>query len=151
MRAFFQVLVIPYRINYGSLEFAILKRSDLLVWQGVAGGGEDDETPHEAAKRETCEELNICDNVKFISLDTKCSIPTSIFENIKRYRDKGIYVIDEFCFGVEVEANFTLELSQEHSEFKWCTYKEAYELLEWDSNKTALWELNERLTDLNFT
>lgn len=33
----------------------------------------------------------------------------------------------------------------EKREFKWCTYDEAIKLLEWDSNKTALWELNERL------
>lgn len=146
MRALFQVLVIPYRINKGSVEFAILKRSDLLVWQGVAGGGEDDESPLEAAKRETCEELNVCDSTRFTSLDTRCSIPTSIFKNVKRYRDKGIYVIDEFCFGVEVENHYTIEISSEHSELKWCTYEEANELLKWDSNKTALWELNERIS-----
>jgi len=36
----------------------------------------------------------------------------------------------------------------EHSEFKWLNYHEAIELLKWDSNKVALWELYKRLLDL---
>ena len=28
---------------------------------------------------------------------------------------------------------------------QWCSYEEAMSKLEYDSNKTALWELNERL------
>jgi hypothetical protein len=30
-------------------------------------------------------------------------------------------------------------------EFKWASYDEAVNLLKWDSNKNALWELKERL------
>ncbi|OOE48439.1 NUDIX pyrophosphatase, partial [Salinivibrio kushneri] len=33
----------------------------------------------------------------------------------------------------------------EHTEFRWCGFKEASELLKYDSNKIALWELNQRL------
>ena len=39
-----------------------------------------------------------------------------------------------------------LELSQEHTEYEWVDYKTALKRLRYDSNKTALWELNERLT-----
>lgn len=28
---------------------------------------------------------------------------------------------------------------------KWCSYDDANKLLEWDSNRVALWELNQRL------
>lgn len=43
-----------------------------------------------------------------------------------------------------------LELSQnnccsEHAAYHWATYVEAIDMLHWDSNKTALWELNHRL------
>ena len=44
-RAPFQVLVIPYRYcTDGSLEYCLLKRTDMGIWQFVAGGGETGET-----------------------------------------------------------------------------------------------------------
>lgn len=33
----------------------------------------------------------------------------------------------------------------EHTEYKWLTYAEAQAVLQYDSNKTALWELNRRI------
>lgn len=41
--------------------YAIFSRSDAGYWQGVAGGGEDDETPIQAARRELAEEAGILD------------------------------------------------------------------------------------------
>ncbi|HFJ9286950.1 TPA: NUDIX pyrophosphatase, partial [Bacillus toyonensis] len=39
----------------------------------------------------------------------------------------------------------------EHFNYKWLCFEEAVTLLKWDSNKTALWELNKRLLkQLNF-
>ncbi|RAN74917.1 NUDIX pyrophosphatase, partial [Bacillus sp. SRB_28] len=32
-----------------------------------------------------------------------------------------------------------------HSEYKWVTYEEAREILKWDSNRVAIWELHQRL------
>ena len=56
-RAPFQVLVYPYRkTREDGLEYALLKRSDAGYWQGIAGGGEDNETLLEAARREAYEE-----------------------------------------------------------------------------------------------
>jgi dATP pyrophosphohydrolase len=40
---------------------------------------------------------------------------------------------------------FTIVKSREHTSYRWLSYDEAARLLRWDSNKTALWELNERL------
>jgi broad specificity phosphatase PhoE len=39
-----------------------------------------------------------------------------------------------------------ITLSREHTDYRWVAYAEAARLLRWDSNRTALWELNERLT-----
>ncbi|MDX9955097.1 MAG: NUDIX domain-containing protein, partial [Anaerolineae bacterium] len=59
-RAPFQVLVYPYRRKLdGQIEIALLKRADAGYWQGIAGGGEDPESPLEAARRETYEESGI--------------------------------------------------------------------------------------------
>jgi len=34
---------------------------------------------------------------------------------------------------------------KEHLKYQWFTYDDAMEKLNWDSNKTALWELNYRI------
>ena len=68
MRAPFQILVIPCRRGSTGPEFAVLKRSDADCWQFVAGGGDDSETPIQAAQRETQEEIGITGQV--IQLDS---------------------------------------------------------------------------------
>jgi dATP pyrophosphohydrolase len=52
--------------------------------------------------------------------------------------------VPEYSFGVDVGA-CDLQLSDEHKEFQWLSYAEALTRLTYDSNKTALWELNQRL------
>ena len=53
-------------------------------------------------------------------------------------------MIPEHCFAVDVE-DAALILSHEHEELRWATVDQANALLTWDSNRTALWELCERL------
>jgi len=53
-------------------------------------------------------------------------------------------VIPEFCFGIEM-VDTEIRLSNEHSEFRWLPYRSALRQLRWDSNRTALWELDLRL------
>ncbi len=55
-----------------------------------------------------------------------------------------MYVVPEYCFAVGAENN-AIVLSSEHTEYQWVDYDSAQEKLHWDSNKNALWELNERL------
>ena len=38
-----------------------------------------------------------------------------------------------------------LELSQEHTEYEWVDYNTALKKLSYDSNKTALWELDSKI------
>ena len=54
------------------------------------------------------------------------------------------YVVPQHFFACDASC-LTLTLSHEHSEIRWATYEEAHELLRYDSNKSALWELAERL------
>lgn len=59
-RAPFRVLILPYcKTSSGSLEYAIFRRSDTGYWQSIAEGGENSESPLEAAKRETHEEADV--------------------------------------------------------------------------------------------
>ena len=55
-----------------------------------------------------------------------------------------MFVIPEFCFAVDI-GEFEIKLSEEHQRIEWLRYKAAHARLTWDSNRVALWELNERL------
>jgi len=144
-RAAFQVLVIPYRIMAdGEPRYLLFKRSDLDVWQWIAGGGENQETPQQTARREVLEEANIPEDARLIRLDSVASIPAMHFADHHLW-GTDTFVIPEYSFGVEVE-NEEVCLSSEHNECAWLDYETARNRLEWDSNKTALWELHSRLS-----
>ena len=143
-RAAFQVLVIPYRINEnGQPQYLLFERSDRNVWQWIAGGGEIGEQPEQAARRESFEEAGISENTRLIRLDSMASIPATHFADYHLWGN-DVYVIPEYSFGVEV-INEEVCLSAEHKTYVWLDYETAQSRLEWDSNKTALWELHSRL------
>ena len=59
MRAPFQILAVPYRFIKGELCFCVFRRADSGIWQFIAGGGEDNEKPLDAALREIKEETGL--------------------------------------------------------------------------------------------
>ena len=144
-RSPFQVLVLPYRITPDSaVLYTLFKRkpSTGSYWQGIAGGGENGESPLEAAQRETLEEAGIDPSNEYTKLDSHAMIPVV---NVCGFRwGDDVLVIPEYCFGVKVE-EAKLLLSYEHTEYKWLSCSRAMEILHWDSNKGALWELNFRV------
>lgn len=142
-RAPFQVLVFPYRLtSNGGIEYALFKRRDSLYWQAIAGGGEDHETPLQAAKREAYEEGGVSPESPFMALQSVASIPV---EHVAGFLwGDDVLVIPEYSFGVQVQ-DPSLVLSPEHTEVRWVDYETAMSLLHWDSNRVALWELNLRL------
>jgi dihydroneopterin triphosphate diphosphatase len=144
-RAPFQVLVYPYRRQPdGRVEYALMQRSDAGYWQAIAGGGEDDEEPLDAARRETYEEAGILPTADFLPLDTIEPVPVIEFKDSYLWGD-DVYVIPQYCFGVTA-LDIGIVLSREHTDFRWLSYEEAYQLLKYDGNKTALWELHTRLS-----
>ncbi|MBY6038098.1 NUDIX domain-containing protein [Fictibacillus nanhaiensis] len=143
MRAPYQVLVLPYIVDENTVKYAVFNRADDRYWQGIAGGGEEGETIIEAARREAFEEAGLTSDLSFLRLDSISSIPVEHVVGTFLWGDE-VYVINEYSFGVEVLKK-DLSLSKEHSFYKWVSYDEALSLLKWDSNKTALWELNRRV------
>ena len=138
-----QVLVFLYRKNKNNeYEYSIFYRKKLQVWQAISGGVEDDETLIETVKREVFEETGIEANDIF-ELSSVSSIPVVNITG-KFSWGNDVYVVPEHSFGVFTE-NKDVKLSSEHKQYEWFTYNEAYEKLEFDSNKTALLELNQRL------
>ena len=144
-RAAFQVLVIPFRaMADGEPRYLLFKRSDLDVWQWIAGGGEADEKPEQTARREAREEADIPEDARLIRLDSMASIPATYFADQQLW-GTDVYVIPEYSFGVEVKDE-EVYVFDEHREYAWLDYETARDRLEWDSNKTALWELHSRLS-----
>ena len=139
MRAPFQILAIPYRFIDGSPKYCVFHRADHDQWQFIAGGGEDNETPFEAAKRETFEEGGVQSD-KWMELKSLAYIPVTIIsEKHRQHWDKHTYVIPEHAFGFECRED--IQLSHEHTECVWLTYDEVNRKLKWDSNRTAVYEL----------
>ena len=146
VRAPFQVLVFLYRRADQHLEYAIFRRADNDAWQAVAGGGEDDETPRDAAIRELREEAGITATNTLLQLG---SVGTIGVEHI-RDRDSWnpeLRDIPEYAFAIDVERSAP-SLSAEHSEVAWLTFEDAFVRLAWESNRTALRELHMRLSGI---
>jgi dATP pyrophosphohydrolase len=143
MRQPIQVLVLPYKHENKKIKYAIFRREDLDVWQGIAGGVEEGETYLEAGRREANEEASIPLDREYILLDSKSTIPVNFIQGNFLW-GKDVYNAIEYCFGVCVD-DVELIISDEHQEYKWVDYEEAFKLFKWDSNRNALWELNERI------
>lgn len=144
MRAPYQTLTILYKKENEQIKFAIFYRNSHPIWQFVSGGGEDNETPIETVVREIKEETSlIIDKSEIRQLDSRTTIPVLNITGKYTWGD-SVFVVPEYTFAVELK-NYDIKLSNEHKEYKWVEYREAMEKLRYDSNKTALWELNERL------
>ncbi|HEV2377899.1 MAG TPA: NUDIX domain-containing protein [Streptosporangiaceae bacterium] len=143
-RAAFQVLVFPYRgSGADGLVYALFKRAEGEYWQGIAGGGEGEETPLDAARREAAEEAGILCDADFVALDSAATIPVVNVTGDFRW-GTDVLVIPEYAFGVRCD-DPSLKLSREHIGYRWSGFDDATTVLRWDSNRNALWELNHRL------
>ncbi len=149
-RAPFQVIVIPYRyLPSGLIQYAIFYRTTKQYgdfWQAISGGGEDDETPLQAAQRETFEESGLDPTSKFIPLDSMATIPAP--QAAGMLWGPEVLVVPEYAFGV-FAGDQNIEISHEHKGFLWVDYEDASRMLEFDSNRNALWELDYRLTQVS--
>lgn len=138
-----QVLIIPYRIINGKVEYCIFRREDMKVWQWISGGVEDfDKDIIAAAKREMFEETGI-DDIEVVELEGFTKIP--VVNVVKGFKwGDDIFYSDEYSYAVNI-SDKKIKISDEHNEYKWGSYDEIKDLLKYDSNKSALWELNEKI------
>lgn len=144
-RAKYQVLVLPYKKLDDKVLYCIFKRSDMDAWQFIAGGGEEeDSSPLISAKREAYEEAHISFDEKYDALETKCSISTECFRKARLEWGEDCLVIPEHCFAVEA-TDAKIEISNEHTSSEWVDYQTAIQRLKYDSNKVALWELDNKI------
>ncbi|OCX63880.1 hypothetical protein BFM98_10410 [Lysinibacillus sp. AR18-8] len=80
------------------VEYAIFNRSDYGYWQGLAGAGEEGETP---TKREAFEEVGFTRDYPYIELASISSLPVEGGVGNFLWR-QDVYVLKEFLFGVKV-------------------------------------------------
>ena len=145
-RAKYQVLVIPYWKSDHEVLYCIFQRSDMAdCWQFVAGGSEEEDgAPLISARREAFEEAGIPLDAHFIQLETTSSISTEHFPKARLHWGERCLVIPEYCFAVELPHK-SIRISDEHTRFAWVDYATAMERLQYDSNKVALWELDNKI------
>jgi len=136
-----QVHVYLYRKHAGqTYEFAIFQRADNLAWwQGISGGVEENETPEQAALRETFEEAG-AQSADLYRLDVMSYLPSNIFQ---ASWGRDVVVCPMFFFAMPFDGDIVL--SDEHAQVRWLGYEAAEALVYFHDQKTALWELNERL------
>lgn len=120
---------------HGKYEFLILKRTpeDGDFWQPLTGTLKNGEKLEDCLLRELQEETGI-------------QKPVSITDEVWRFDwRKGENAIIEFVFGIEIDRNAEITLSKdEHSEYKWCSFDEAVEMLGRDNNKKAFQEFKKK-------
>ena len=68
---------------------------------------------------------------KYSVLDTQNSIPTYCFKEARKIWGENCLVIPEYTFAA--------------TKYEWVDYKTALKRLRYDSNKTALWELDSKI------
>ena len=119
-----------YRQTDKGLKFLILKRNEKKLyehlWQGVAGKIEKDEEAWQTAIRELKEETGL-DPVKMFVAD-------HVSQFYEKHGDRVNLVP---VFGIEVDSKNVI-LSDEHIEFKWVNFKEAFETLVWNGQKKGI-------------
>ena len=141
MRLPIQVQAIVFKRSNEKIQYLVLKRTSERegFWQPITGGLEEGETRVEALRREVFEETGIKNFVRIVEDVHYFEYPGSHFV-------KGYDFIKEYVFGVEVSSTEKIVLDErEHSEFRWCSFQQALNLLKWKENKEALLRLNEVL------
>ncbi|MEI6790594.1 MAG: NUDIX pyrophosphatase [Myxococcaceae bacterium] len=127
---------IPFYKEGDVFSFLLVKRvpDDGGFWQPITGTLESNESLAECMRRELAEEVGVHE------------------EDIKQVSDmfysftwlKGETTIAEYVFGVELATKKEALLSEEHDEYRWCSYDEALELLSKDNNKKAYEEFKKK-------
>lgn len=120
--------------------YLIIKRreKDGGFWQGVTGTVEEGELLTDCLTREIKEELGIeKEDIAKIS---------QILQTIQWKKQNG-FVITEYVYAVKIDRGQEIWLSDEHVEYKWCDFDEAYNTLGKENNKNTLKfvDMNEKL------
>ncbi len=132
-----QVLVYAVRRTEAGWRYLMLHRIPARggFWQGVTGGAEWGEELVDAASREFWEETCL-PAIELRALG--CSYAYPMQDRWKDLYHADTEEIEEHAFLAIVECAKVIISSEEHDEWRWSTYDEALDLLEWRENVQAL-------------
>ena len=112
------------------VEFLLLKRNKNKLyehlWQGVAGKIEKYEKAWETAVRELKEETGLAPKKMFVA--------DHVSRFYEKHKDRMNLVP---VFGIEVDSK-DVTLSDEHIDYKWIDFEEAFDTLIWNGQKQGL-------------
>ncbi len=115
-----------------------------LWWSSVTGMLEPGEDLEEAAHREVLEETGLRGRLRPLGLRHTFWVDPALI----RFPDPEPRFNTEACFEMEVEADAEVALDPvEHSEYRWCSLREAGSLMRWEGSRAALQALERRLLE----
>lgn len=132
-------------IHTTDLQVLIMERADKVgFWQSVTGSIEGDETPYQAAIRETKEETGL-DALAFDFQNWNASNTYEIYPHWRyRYAD-GVTENTEHLFGLTLPAKCAIQLApNEHVRYEWVDWREAAQRVFSWTNVDALKRLGEK-------
>ncbi len=143
-----QVLVYPVRRREVSWEYLLLRRTEERggFWQGVTGAPEEGEDVVDAARRELLEETGYSPQ---LITQTGLSYTLDIAEVVDNVFSQDIREIPEYVFFtiIDTPEDPVIDLI-EHTQWNWCSFDEALEILHWKTNKDALVYVHSMLEEL---
>jgi 8-oxo-dGTP pyrophosphatase MutT (NUDIX family) len=130
-----EVLVVVRR----GADFLVLHRSQQFggYWHLVAGGVEEGETAAEAAARELREEVGL--EAPVVELDRSFTYGHEPWEPVEARFDE----VTVECFLADGPAGWEPVLNEEHDDVRWCSARDAQELLFWPEPRELVRDLGE--------
>ena len=129
-----------FRRAKGEIEFLIMKRASNEmypnIWQMVTGSNEDGEKAFETAIREIKEETSLQPKSLWIVPNVNSFYSAS---------DDSINMVPVFV--AEVNSKDNVVLSDEHSEYLWCSKEEANKLFAWSGQRESVEIISEYFSD----
>jgi len=121
-------------VVYADREFLLLHRK--LNWEGwefCKGGIRKNETPEQAVKREIREETHL----KLLEIK-KFNIKGKFLYDKKSQKQKGYKGASYILFSAKVKKGKVKYSKTEHDGYKWCSFKQALKLLEFENQRKCL-------------
>jgi len=111
-------------------------------WQPITGSIEDGESPIETARREIAEETGNPGEPEELNLQQSFMIESHYLETLY----PAPIIASETGFVARLRSDLPIRIdAEEHDDFGWFTFGEAYERIRWTDDREALEKLEERL------